>query len=714
MNRPNCARQWGLALAFGLMLAPFAVRGQQSIYVNNGTISGIPPQVNATNFYNSGSWDIFTSPYPYQTANTLNYTNVGSMTGSVGWEFDHGPLPNGGRGMSANFVNNSASAMIQAEDLCVANPVTLYRYPVSFLWISATNIVNKGTLIASANGEIKLTGGNVSLSRSQLEIMPITSFFCYGQPPGINGTNFTSDIAVYSTAWGQTNGLNIDSSALWNGTSVTVPAYTVHDPNFQNGCSTNLDTGPLAGEIIIPNLIGSTNMVVSTQNVTYTNNDGSTTTTVLATNVINQAVFVRINTNSGITAQIRFSGVSTNSPQIIAVQLGAPFTNVITLAVQTNYIYLVDLLAAATNNSLVTDTNFNPSYYCTAPKYRPANYLVSRSDPVLLQTGLSAFGSGVPGAGTAAPNFFYQPTFTNNVVAVSAAAYSAFIDNLAAELSEAAITNLPGRIGVYANNLDLTRMRATALSEITIRAGNVVNIANGNAVLDCQNLSLDLGSTNGYLNITNFVNQYVSRFQGNISAFSAVWTNQMDVQFNNYTRSNAVNPLGQTNVVYLYTPFTNFVQERFSILILDATNLSAQIPVIIQDLRLHSTNSAATNSPGSIVISDPATSHLPRLFRGESHRRDGVCRLAHSGLGLYHGAKPSLFHQLRVSLHCELRTFRGRHGRALFGIYQQRSIHQYAGNNCFGRSNNSLPRPSDYQRDQLYVLWRFLRHGPVH
>src|SRR5208282_4197390 len=105
MNCSNCAMKWGFALAFGLMLFSFAAEGQQSTYNNSGTITGIPPNVDATNFYNSGSWNISTIPpnngtlpngdqtaFPYETAHTLNYTNVGTMICTVGWEFDYGPL----------------------------------------------------------------------------------------------------------------------------------------------------------------------------------------------------------------------------------------------------------------------------------------------------------------------------------------------------------------------------------------------------------------------------------------------------------------------------------------------------------------------------------------------------------------------------------------------------------------------------------------------
>src|SRR5580692_2727170 len=98
-----------LFFLFSLILSPLAVMAQESTYDNTGNITGVPPNVDATNFVNSGTWDIGTTA-PYETANTLNYTNTGSMKGSVGWEFDLGPTPNG-RVLSANFYNDNAGTI---------------------------------------------------------------------------------------------------------------------------------------------------------------------------------------------------------------------------------------------------------------------------------------------------------------------------------------------------------------------------------------------------------------------------------------------------------------------------------------------------------------------------------------------------------------------------------------------------------------------------
>src|SRR5450432_1576307 len=126
-----------------LTLCPFAGMAADSSYNNSGSINNANlPQVDATNFVNSGTWNISVSPY-YETSDTLHYTNTGTMTGSPGWNFDFNPSPTGQRGMSANLLNDN-NGTIQASDGIIFNPnIPFIPFRASYLLISATNIVNK-------------------------------------------------------------------------------------------------------------------------------------------------------------------------------------------------------------------------------------------------------------------------------------------------------------------------------------------------------------------------------------------------------------------------------------------------------------------------------------------------------------------------------------------------------------------------------------------
>jgi hypothetical protein len=621
-------RSWAFLL--GLVLSVFAAKATDSLYSNSGTISGTPPNVDAINFNNSGIWSINTdptglTPLPYQTSDTLTYTNTGTMTGVDGWEFDFGSPTiahsfYGGPYLSAIFFNGSRGT-IQANDGYIYNPpLSLNPSLASYLLISATNIVNQGTLIAGAHGEIVLNGANVTLSRSILETTPIQG---QGSPNGT--TNYTPDVQVYSLFWG-TNNMGLNSLTLWNGTNVFMsgPLSFLVNGNYFDFPSTsslygtvyNVNDACGSSKItarIVPftPAVGSdsTNIVVTFTNIVFTNfSSGLVTTPGLANlpvQIIRQAVFLNVNTNSGITGQVRFSPSPspTNYAQTVAVRLSATSTNVITLLPQTTSIYLVDTLVSQTNFGPNVSTEIvDPYYVCSGPVYRPANYNVERTD-----LG-NYFANGSRGSGLPANNFFYRligspgvgfpqagvfynPNLINTVVPANYADYAAYIDNLSSDQQLfSAVTNLGGRIIINANNLDLTRADLVAGGYIKIQASNLVSSAN--AIVSCQYLSYNLGSTNGNLNFTHLASQSIPQLQGNVVAWSAEWTNFATQVISNYvfdtTASNYDIP----------AYFTNTTEMDFYALVVDASSLSDQVPVTVQDLILHSAN---------IVVSDDMT-----------------------------------------------------------------------------------------------------------
>jgi hypothetical protein len=566
-----------ILLLFVLAGFPVAVPAADSLYTSPATVTGTPPNVDATNFYNAGAWNIFTTDR-FRTAHTLNYTNIGTMIGSVGWEFNWGPSTgSGGRSPSANFVNNSVNALVNGT---------------SYLWVSATNIVNKGTLAASAYGEIKLTGTTVDLHRSLVGIMPIV-----GTGSGNSGTNFTPDAAIYDLYWGQTN-MDFNSAMTWNGTIALSPFFLVNGPcgalNFFAAFGSFI---PAASDSI--ETLGGGLMLVTTNS-----SGGPNPPITLTTNIFRQAVFIKIN-DPNITGQVRFTAPasSTNLFRTVAVRLETISTNTITSLPQTNDIYLVDTLASTTNGGFSTSLAFNPYAPCSDPTFRPGNYSLSRTEPF-------AFASGFPGAGLPAFNFLYDTAFTNNFVTGRYAGYSAFVDNIAAT-SVGSLTNRPGKVSIYADNLNLFQTRIRAEVEIVIQATNL--ISSTNAVMDCQSLSYNLGSTNGFLNITNLAVPYVSRLQGTVSAWSAVWSNsEVVVTLNNYATTN-----GWTSS--FQSPLTNVVQYNLYVLLVDAGQFSSRVPVTVQDLILHSTN---------ILVSDSMSIVHSFLLAGQSATLQGNVSLS--------------------------------------------------------------------------------------
>ncbi len=161
--------------SIGLILIPGLVSGQVPFTNFTGTVNNPPPQVDATTFINNAIWNISTAPYPYATAHTLNYTNESTMNGSVGWEFDYGPSTTGdpsSRGMSANFFNDNSGTIQAVDGTITVPPHSPVSTTVCYLLVSASNIVNKGTLIAGANGEIVLNGGTVEFGAQRFGNYP--------------------------------------------------------------------------------------------------------------------------------------------------------------------------------------------------------------------------------------------------------------------------------------------------------------------------------------------------------------------------------------------------------------------------------------------------------------------------------------------------------------------------------------------------------------
>jgi hypothetical protein len=572
-----------LSLFVVLFVSP--ARAQIPVYTSPASVT-TPPQVDATTFINGGIWNIISTPTPYQTKDTLNYYNSGSMSSQVGWDFDFKPGDGSAPGWSANFTNDNRGNITAASG---QGSLITQLLPVGYLLISATNILNKGALSADVYSLINLTGSSVNLSRSQIFISPITSSASANDSVHID---FTPSAGVYDEEWGQAGISNVYSAGIWNGTNAASPTFKVNEPCGESNVLTQISS-------FTPTFSDSTNVLVGILSLTVTNMNGSTTNVNIPTNVVRQAVFIYC-PNSNITGQVRFSPSQnpTNFFSTVAVQLSSLYTNFTTFAIQTNSIFLVDTLASTTNGGYYTNLTKNPYAECSGYTYRPGNYVLSRTDP-------GDFAAGLPGAGTPTNTFLYERDFTNLLVSGIYGGYSADIDNQAVLIENgSSITNIPGRVQIIANNLNLNQTSIRGEGEIAIQASNLVNSVG--AVVDSQYLSYNLGSTNGFLNITNLAVSNVSRFQGLLSCFSMEWSNAATVITTNYTISTTNPPV--------YSPLTNSVQVGLYVLIVDASQLTTTVPVTVQDLVLHSTN---------IVVSDSMDVAQTLFFDGSSLTLNG-------------------------------------------------------------------------------------------
>ena len=571
-------RTWFLLCC--LVVNPLMVSGQSATWDsrNVGAFINTAPQIDATNFYNEATWNIFTFS-SFETAHTLNYTNIGSMTGSLGWEFDWGPSISGQRSMAANFVNNAGGATITAFDGPTLNLLQQIVYQ-SYLWVSATNIINKGTMIAGAHGEIKLTGKNVNLSHSGIEITPLTAI---GSANNFSLSNFTSDNGIVTLFWAPTNTYTI-FEPIWDGTTLFNPLFQIGGPNAVDTC------GPTS--VSIPTFIPTVSDSISNNTGLFavypTNSTGQPLPPVfLATNQIRQAVFVLVGDPNIITPTIHFSPspIPTNIFDTISVQLFATFTNVITGQVQTNYIYIVDDYASYTNGGLLPDRNGpDPSAACNGQPFRPVNYIVSRLDPN------NTFANGFTGLGTPSAIFLFDPlTFSNSVISGLSSIYGFRVDNKGNDVppelpAGSAVSNLVGRVRIYADNLNLNQTKVRAEGQVVIQTTNLTSTVN--AVVDCQNLSYNLSSAAGNLNFANLAKPIVERLNGNVEMVSSLVTNFQIVITPNWV----TNSTSSNGPPWIEQDLTNFLQININMLVVDASELTNTLPVTVQDLVLHGTN----------------------------------------------------------------------------------------------------------------------------
>jgi hypothetical protein len=272
-------------------------------------------------------------------------------------------------------------------------------------------------------------------------------------------------------------------------------------------------------------------------------------------------------------------------------------------------LYISDTLASTPASKLLANSVLSAAALCSGATYRPTNYVVARIGGSLGSPGVGPPPDGFFGQSTlptfSNPNGFFALTFSNTLVNAFMAAYSCLVDNEGFEppsnpsnpLSKgSAVTNLPGRINITGANVNLSDAVIRGEGEVVVNASQ--SIGSQNTSVDCQNVSYNLGATNGLLSVTNLVLPSVVRFHGTASMISAVWSNSVAfVITNNYAPVAVSNTVGTgTNAIttvstnYVISPLTNSVNVGLYALLIDASQLKTTAPVTVFDMLLQSTN----------------------------------------------------------------------------------------------------------------------------
>jgi len=91
------------------------------------------------------------------------------------------------------------------------------------------------------------------------------------------------------------------------------------------------------------------------------------------------------------------------------------------------------------------------------------------------------------------------------------------VDSFGKEISQ----TQPGSVVIEARDLNLEAAKIRAEGNLKIKADNL--ISSRNAILDCQNISLDIGSTGRLLVIEDLIADEVYRFGGSLEIYEAAW-----------------------------------------------------------------------------------------------------------------------------------------------------------------------------------------------
>ncbi len=597
-----------LGLLFGVALGPVGARAADDFYINYSTVT-TAPMIDAYNFVNYGTFESISTTYPFETSDTLNFTNYGTLSsarGSAGWWFSYSPASTGQRELADNFVNED-SGIVESSGSSTFNRTAMFFPEANYVWVYATNIINSGYMSIGGAGWLKLVGTNIDLTRSGLDALPLQ-----GAGSGNIGTNFVPEAGISDVYWGQTN-LNFATPNIWGGSIAVSPPHPVQPA----GMATVTVSPPLVADTF-----GVTNAtaLLNVTNYVGTNPPGMTITNVspgslqtgfanVPTSIFRQAAFVGLSDPNRETAAIHFYQANPASVfRTVAVQIVVPSQDPVTQNPENTTLYLYDTLASETTRGL--SFNFN------AGTARPANYTLTRVD-----TG--PFARGQAGQGPPAPNYLYDAnTFSNAVVSGEFAGYGALVDYLPERppsVPFATITNLPGRVQIYGDTVNLDGARMRGQGELRIVATNLVGTLAG-TVVDCQNLSYLLGADDGNLSVTNLAKLTVDRVRGDVYAWSGLWTNTITILYtNNYVIASTNFDKTGTNVASVnlaQSPLTNYATITLHALLFDTSGLLTQLPVHVWDMV---TQPNATNA----VIDDNMAVVEKFLVLGQSFTLNG-------------------------------------------------------------------------------------------
>lgn len=484
-NRPagrlNRLMKWRLLCGLlGLVLVRAASGQPVALYDNENNFDPAPqdiPNIDALAFLNNNTFTIdFASSSHlqlFETEDTLNYTNNGLMIGNNGFLFDTLTLSNGLHSMASTFNNAGTIRVGSAID---------GLFPVDAqppeLIVSATNIVNPGTVVVGqtvvitsesgtaitaeeANGLMQFNGQNVDLSRSSLSV---------------EGFNLSG---AFNTGVAGTGNFGTDTNMDWVPSDDLTPTIAISS-----------ESSPLAA-IFPPNFD-----LFLTNSTPYFTQEGAGTS-----NVITRMVFVE-NYNP-IPYNVYIGPVVIGTGEATIEWVGS-YVDPATGNTLNNYLYLNDDYAegSATNVGINGDGI-------------PDNFTFAES-PTQIPIGapqVSAYPTGlIQPAGAVVTNTYSYATA--QLIATSVSTNSVVTE---------AITNLPGRIQINATNeLNLSLASISGVNYLSLYSPAQFDGSTGAQIFSPYS-DINIGVTNGFLNVTNLTEANIPLWNGTVKCWSGRW-----------------------------------------------------------------------------------------------------------------------------------------------------------------------------------------------
>lgn len=546
-----------LLQVFGFLASALVAMGTEDTYINNAPIYGCcglyggvawygctnpPPTIDAYNFINRSTFNVSMSgcgftESPYEMLNLINFTNTGSgnMYGLPGFRFDY-------------FHGNSREPMNAWVNQGTVEGNT-------WIVVAAQTISSSGPLVTGPSGLIRLGADTITLKRDGLRSgQSINTYYGGGYTIGSNYYNAPGISDVY---WGAGTNNHMDGRGQLM--SLTTPYWDIP-------CSQSPDH-----QVMYPGM-GTNALLVNVPSYQYCfppmmyyrpYNAHVWTNQVGNTKYI-QIVYVPTNNvDPTFTTDVKFYPYGLNGGADVVVAFQMLDYDIVNMSYSTNGLYLVDHSAFVTNISLA-----RPSPGGGGTGRRPNIYELFRSAPYEYLSGNNA---NAPFSNT----LIYKPGYLSNQVNMIYGAYAANLaggnfDPYGGGVVVGEPTNMPGRIEITGNVLDLEQTRIRSENTILVRAHeNLVN--NKLARVDAPYLSYDLRSQQSPLYITNLAPAYVQRLYGDIYCWTGVWDNY------------ETNEFGGTNTI------------KFQVLIVDSA-LQSTRPVSVYEFMVHATNVVLSDS----------------------------------------------------------------------------------------------------------------------